>query len=241
MARLLHSVVEDPGPCAYLPGQAAALEHRVMVEVTPEEADELFDRGWRHFGPDWFRPACAQCDQCLPTRVLVDRFTPNRSQRRALRAIGQFRIEVGQPIIDEARLALFQAWHSEREGTRGWHPNPIDGDNYFLQFAFPTAIAREVAYYDKADADRLVMVAICDETPRLWSAVFCYYDPAYAHLSPGILNILNLVALARTTGRPFLHLGYRVSACPSLSYKGAFHPQECLIGRPADGEEPRWG
>ena len=109
-----------------------------------------------------------------------------------------------------------------------------------MRFAFPTTIAREVAYYDPGDNDRLVMVSICDETPQAWSALFCFYDPAYARLSPGITNIVSLVELARATSRPFVYLGYCVLACQSLRYKAAFHPQELLVGLPGDHEVPRW-
>jgi arginyl-tRNA--protein-N-Asp/Glu arginylyltransferase len=84
------------------------------------------------------------------------------------------------------------------------------------------------------------MVAICDETPQAWSAVFCFYDPAYARISPGIANVLRLVDLARATSRRFVYLGYLVSACQSLRYKAAFHPQELLVGLPSDAETPRW-
>jgi arginine-tRNA-protein transferase len=241
MARLLHSVVEQARPCSYLPIPLASLEHRVMMEVLPEEAERLLDRGWRHFGPDWFRPACAACDACVPTRVNADQFVPNRSQRRVHRHLSNLRVQIDYPIVDQARLDLFQAWHNERQSKRGWEPASLDADDYFMQFAFPTPIAREVTYYDPADGDRLVMVAICDETPRAWNAVFCFYHPAYARTSPGTVNILNLVQLAQATGRPYLHLGYRVSACPSLRYKSAFQPQEVLTGRPSDDDEPRWG
>ena len=240
MARLLHSVVEDVHTCSYLPARPASLEHQVLLDVSPEEADALFDRGWRHFGPDWFRPACAGCDACVPTRVLVDQFAPNRSQRRAFRRAQALRMEVRRPVVDEAHLTLFAAWHSERVAARSWESVAVEADEYFMQFAFPTTIARELAYTDEAAGGRLVMVAICDETPRAWNAVFCYYDPAYAGMSPGTANILTLVGLAHATGRRFLHLGYRVSACPSLRYKSAFHPQEVLLGRPGPGEEPQW-
>jgi arginine-tRNA-protein transferase len=211
-----------------------------MMEVSPEEAEGLLDRGWRHFGPDWFRPACTGCSACVPTRVNADQFVPNRSQRRAFRHGSNLRVQVDCPIVDRERLELFRAWHSERQSARGWEPASLDADDYFMQFAFPTPIAREVAYYDQAAGDRLVMVAICDETPRSWNAVFCFYDPAYARMSPGVVNILNLVQLAQATGRSYLHLGYRVSGCPSLRYKVAFQPQEVLMGRPSDDEEARW-
>jgi len=240
VARLLHASIEYPRPCSYLPDVSASLEHRVLVDVSPEEADALLSRGWRHFGPGWFRPACASCDNCLSTRIVVADFRPSRSQRRVQRRPTRFRIEVGKPAIDEARLQLFHAWQRDRVDTRGWESSHLSLQDYFMRFAFPTSVAREIAYYDDAADGRLVMLSICDETPQAWSAVFCFYDPAYAAISPGIANILTLVDLARAGGRPFVYLGYCVLGCPSLRYKAAFHAQDLLVGLPADDEAPRW-
>lgn len=240
MARLLQYLVEAPRLCSYLPSKAASLEHRVQLEVSPEENDLLLDHGWRHFGPDWFRPACDGCESCVTTRILAQEFTPTRSQRRALRNCSVLRAVVGRPRVDMARLALYRAWHDDREQAREWSPGPLDGNDYALQFAFPGPSAREVAYYDDAAGGRLVAVGICDETPLSWSAIYCFYDPAYGKLSPGIGNVLFLVELSRAQGKPYVHLGYRVTECPSLRYKAAFHPQEVLLGRPADDEEPQW-
>jgi len=240
VARLLHTGIEDPRPCSYLPEVAASLEHRVMLDVSPEEADALLCRGWRHFGPGWFRPACAGCQDCLSTRIVVDAFSPSRGQRRAQRLARHLRVEIGRPIIDEARLDLFHTWQRNRVQVRGWEEAELSVQDYFMRFAFPTSVAREVAFYDPNDNDRLVMVSICDETPQAWSALFCFYDPAYARVSPGIANILALVDLARATSRPYVYLGYCVLACQSLRYKAAFHPQELLVGLPGDHEAPRW-
>jgi arginyl-tRNA--protein-N-Asp/Glu arginylyltransferase len=240
MAHLLRTSIEAPRPCPYLAGPLASLEHRVMLDVSAEEADDLLDRGWRHFGPGWFRPACRACQACVSTRIVVEDFVPSGSQRRAYRGARRLRAEIGEPRVDDARIALFHAWHGNRVEVRGWEPAPLDREDYFMQFAFPTAVAREVAYYDDASAGALAMVAICDETPTAWNAVFCFWDPRLARVSPGIVNILNLVDLARARGQRHVHLGYRVSGCPSLGYKAAFHAQEVLTGLPADDEAPRW-
>jgi arginine-tRNA-protein transferase len=85
-----------------------------------------------------------------------------------------------------------------------------------------------------------VGVGISDETPGAWSAVYFFYDPAYARSSLGIANVVFQVEIARARGRRHLYLGYSVSDCPSLRYKATFHPQEVLVGRPALGEAPRW-
>jgi arginine-tRNA-protein transferase len=211
-----------------------------MVDVLPDEADALLCRGWRHFGPGWFRPACTGCQACLSTRIVVDAFSPSRSQRRAQRLARHLRAVIGKPIVDDARLSLFHAWQRDRTQARGWDVSELSAQDYFMRFAFPSSVVREVAYYDPEADDRLVMVSICDETPHAWSAIFCFYDPAYARISPGIANILRLVEIARATSRAFVYLGYCVLACQSLRYKAAFHPQELLVGLPGDDEIPRW-
>ena len=94
--RLLERVVEKPHPCAYLPGERASLEVRVMLDVTPPEMDALLERGWRRFGPIYFRPACAACAECVSLRVPAERFAPSKSQRRAARACGRLRRVVGR-------------------------------------------------------------------------------------------------------------------------------------------------
>src|SRR5258707_1358093 len=146
--RLLERVVEKPRPCSYLPGRAASLDVRVMLDVTPDEMEDLLARGWRRFGPMYFRPACAICTECVSLRVVVDRFAPTKSQRRATRAAGRLRRVVGPPRVDDARLDLYARWHEHREDARGWDPNPETRDRYALEFAFPHPCAREAAFYD---------------------------------------------------------------------------------------------
>ena len=77
-------------------------------------------------------------------------------------------------------------------------------------------------------------------TPAAWSAVYFFYDPAYAHLSLGVANILRQIEIARARGIPHVYLGYRILPCPSMRYKAGFHPHELLVGRPAAHEAPRW-
>jgi len=230
--RLLERVVEKPRQCAYLPDRLASLEVRVMLDVTGEEMDGLLERGWRRFGPVYFRPACASCSECVSLRVVVDAFTPSKSQRRAARAASRLRRVVGAPRVDEARLALYANWHGSRELARGWEPNPQTAERYALEFAFPHPSGREAAFYDDDAGGQIVGVGLFDETPRALSAAFFYYDPAYAQLSLGAANVLSLIDDARASGRRYVYLGYRVEGCASLAYKGKFRPHELLRGSP---------
>jgi leucyl-tRNA---protein transferase len=237
MPRLLKRFVEKPRRCGYLPDRLASLDNRVMLDVSPTDLEAMLIRGWRRFGPFYFRPACVPCTECVPIRIPVDRFAPTTSQLRAQRRARRFRMEVGTPTVDEARLALYRLWHAQREVARTWEPSELDAEEYHQQFAFPHPAAVELAFYD---GERLVGVSICDVTPHAWSAVYFFYDPQIARLSPGVANVMACVELARAQGIPHVYLGFRVLECPSMRYKAGFRPHELLEGRPGFDEAPRW-
>ncbi|MBV9947979.1 MAG: arginyltransferase, partial [Myxococcales bacterium] len=129
---LLERIIEKPRPCAYLTAERASLELSVMLDVDGRELDLLLERGWRRFGPVYFRPACDACGECVSLRVDVGRFVPSKSQRRAARACTALRRVVGAPRVDAERLGLYAKWHGGRERARGWEPNPQTRDRYAL-------------------------------------------------------------------------------------------------------------
>lgn len=239
--RVLQEIVEEPRPCSYLDDRSASLEHRVLLDVTPEVLEGLLERGWRRFGPDYFRPRCAPCHECVPTRIPVATFVPSKSQRRARARCAELEIELGPPRIDRQRLSLYHAWHAGREADRGWAPSTLEPREYQLQFAFPHPSARELSFYERSGGERrLVGVGICDETPRAWSAVYFFYHPEWADRSLGVANVVAQVEIAKRRGRAHVYLGYRVDRCPSMAYKARYRPQERLVGWPADDEAPIW-
>mgnify|MGYP001200815544 CR=1 FL=1 len=236
--RTLEVVKEAPRPCSYLPDTAASLNHRILVEVSQVELSGLLERGWRRFGPDYFRPACGNCSACLPARVPTATFAPSKSQRRARTKCAELTVELASPTCDEERLALYHRWHAFREQARGWSEAELSEENYRFQFAFPHPAGRELTYRDPQG--KLVGVALCDQTDRAWSAIYFFYDPDWANRSIGTANVVIQLEIARRLRIPHVYLGYRVDACPSLAYKALFRPQEVLIGLPADDEEPEW-
>ncbi len=215
----------------------ASLEYRLMIEVEPNELEALLTRGWRRFGPAYFRPSCAACDGCVSIRLDVHRFLPTQSQKRAHKRAQRFSVKVHQPSVDEMRLALHQRWHQTREAARGWDPSALSEEDYATQFAFPSSTGREMAWYDD---ETLVAVSLIDVTPKCLSAAYFFYDPSIARLSPGIGNVMLCVDMARELGCQHVYLGYRVEGCPSLEYKNLFHPHETLSGRPSLQVQPQW-
>jgi arginine-tRNA-protein transferase len=240
VARVIQEIREPPHPCVYLPDRTASLDVKVLVDVTSLELAHMLERGWRRFGPVYFRPACAACAECVTLRIVTAAFHPSKSQRRARqKATGLVR-KVGCPIVDDERLALYARWHEQREGVRAWDESPLDAERYQLEFAFDHPSVREVTYRDPAEGHRLVGVGIVDDTPSALSAVYFFWDPAYASWGLGTAHVGQLVEEARARSLPHVYLGYRVEGCASLAYKGRFAPHELLEGRPGRRELPVW-
>jgi arginine-tRNA-protein transferase len=235
--RLLQHRIAGPEPCPYLDGLSSTTETLLMTGVSPVDLEKLLERGWRRFGPVYFRPVCIECQECVSVRVPVASFTLSPNLKKVLRRTAHLKIEVGPPAVDEARLSLYRRWHKGRENERGWKRDTIGAESYAMQFCFPHAAAREFSYWEDG---QLVAVGIADQTPRALSAVYCYHEPARARLSLGTFNVLHAVEYAREHGLSHVYLGYRVEGCESLRYKGRFQPQERLRGRVEAEEEPNW-
>jgi arginine-tRNA-protein transferase len=224
-------------PCAYLHGLPAMLDVRLLTDVTPRETEHLVERGWRRFGPEYFRPICHGCQECVSLRVPVRQFRFSKSQRRAVRRCEKVSVEIRTPCADAERVALYRKWHAAREIACGWQANPLDEEGYQRQFCFPHPSGREMTY---RVAGRLMGVGLVDEMPRSISSTYFYFDPDYSKLSPGIFSALCEISLALQLGKEYVYFGYRVNGCKSLTYKSGFRPHELLIGRPGEEERAIW-
>lgn len=240
MATLIEAFVEAPRACSYLPAQQASLDVRVALDVSADELGQMLARGWRRFGATYFRPACAVCSACVPTRIPVAAFRASRGQRRAVRQSMGLTYDVQVPQVDAERLDLYARWHREREQARDWAASGMDARQYAMEFAFPHPSVREVTFRDPAADNRLVGLGIIDVVPDALSAVYFFWDPEHAPPSLGTAHVVRLIDLAATQGLSSVYLGYKVDACPSLAYKARFQPQEHLVGWPEDDVQPEW-
>jgi len=237
MARLHLHLSAHEETCNYLEGLMATMEYRVMTHVTPMEQEALLERGWRRFGAQYFRPVCGACSECVSLRLPVATFQPTKSQRRVWRKCAGLRVAVRAPVPDEERLALYRAWHTEREQARGWPVSPMDLEEYGRVFCLAHEGAREFDYYL---GDRLVAVGFVDETPHALSSIYFFSHPDVADLSLGVASVLFEVEWAKSRQRPHVYLGYRIAGCPSTAYKSHYGPHELLEGRPELSDPTVW-
>jgi arginine-tRNA-protein transferase len=250
----LFRYVASPSPCGYLHDQSWSLEYEYVAELTAAEYQQRMIEGWRHFGTMLFRPACAACSACQSLRVVVDRFRPNRSQRRTRKANeGEVELRIGKPSVSRPKLALYDRYHAYQADQKGWPQHPAkDAASYAASFVDNPFAVEEWCYYL---AGRLVGVGYVDALPPVpavgWprqdgrvalalagteplagalSAIYFYYDPRDRSRGLGVFNVLTLIEEARRRGLPYLYLGYYVEGCPSMSYKPLFVPNQVRGG-----------
>jgi arginine-tRNA-protein transferase len=229
----LFRYLSDPSPCGYLPDQIWRLEYEHVARLSPGEYQKRLLEGWRRFGMVLFRPCCSACSACRSLRVLVDRFRPDRSQRRVRKGNeGVVDLRIGSPTVNAARLTLYDRYHAFQAASQGWpaHPakDPLDYAGSFVHNPFAT---EEWCYYV---GDRLIGVGYVDAVPQGHSAIYFFYDPDERRRSLGTWNVLCLLEEAAARGIPHAYLGYHVAGCSSMAYKSAFKPNQIR------GDDGRW-
>jgi leucyl-tRNA---protein transferase len=194
--------------------------------MTPAEYRQRLMHGWRRFGFSMFRPTCPRCQACQSLRVLVDRFRPNRSQRRACARNADLRIEVGEPSVSAEKVELYDRFHAFQVDKKDWPEHaPKEESSYvesFVDNPFPT---QEWCYYRD---DQLIGVGYVDRLPEAMSAIYFFYEPSERKRSLGTFNVVAVIQEAARRGIPHLYLGYYVEGCRSLEYKANFVPNQVV-------------
>jgi leucyl-tRNA---protein transferase len=215
----------DAQTCAYLPDRLATQEYALTPQLAPERYEALMNAGYRKFGMVLFRPICQHCTECRPIRIPVDRFAPDRGQRRCMKLNADLEVRIGEPVTDSARVELYNRYHAERTHTCGWDPQTTDAEQYAQSFVLNPLPAFELSVWENGV---LRGVAYNDVTPNVVSAVYHFYDPDLSSRGLGSFMILNVLAAAKMLSRHWVYLGYYVRGCASMEYKKRYRPYEIM-------------
>ena len=211
--------------CGYLPGKWARMIYVApRVRLDKARYTELAASGFRRSG-DWvYRPACEGCSACVPVRLPVAEFEPNRAQRRTMKINADLVVVQRPAVFDRRHYRLYQRYLRARHADGQMSESSPEEYLQFLSCGWG-----DTAFYEFLMNGDLVAVAVVDHLDDGLSAVYTFYDPDQMHRSLGTFAVLWQIGEARRRGLPWLYLGFWISACRKMAYKGAFRPLQALI------------
>lgn len=210
--------------CSYLDDEFAqpAFVHPAF-EMTAKIYSELIQQGFRRSGDEVYSPHCPSCSACIPVRLLVNEFKPNRSQKRCKQRNQNTQVKIKPAEFDKRHYDLYLRYQFDRhhEGSMQ-HSSPDE----YMRFLKSTWC--ETHFLEFNVEGELAAVAVVDSLDNALSAVYTFFEPKFSAYSPGMYAVLWQIQWARRQGLEFLYLGFWIKQCKKMSYKSAYQPLQQL-------------
>jgi len=212
--------------CSYLPDrEATTMFVDPRAKVDKRLYSQLTALGFRRSGSHYYRPHCEHCNACVPVRLRVEDFKPDRSQRRVLKKNDDLNCRMVRASFTERYYDLYAHYIEERHADGDMYPPSREQFTSFLVEG-----ATDSWFIEILDGENLVGLAAVDKLDEGLSAIYTVFDPAYEHRSLGTFAVLWQIQEARRQQLPYLYLGYWIADCRKMNYKTRFRPIEALRG-----------
>jgi arginyl-tRNA--protein-N-Asp/Glu arginylyltransferase len=211
--------------CSYLPNKRSqsAMVHPGFTMNTTLYS-HLIELGFRRSGDQVYKPHCGPCQACVPTRIPVARFKPNRPQRRCMQRNRNTQVVVNTAEFNERHFDLYNQYQRARHDKSGDNQRSRQEYMHFLGSTWC-----DTWFVEFLIQDRLAAIAVVDVLAGGLSAVYTFFDPKFADFSPGVFAVLWQIETARSLQLDFVYLGFWIEDCRKMRYKIQYQPLQGLI------------
>lgn len=214
-----------PYSCSYLEGREARSQVAAPAHLIGQAAySQLIHEGFRRSGHYTYRPHCYGCTLCIPVRVDVGKFQPNRSQKRNFRQNQSLKATLLPLEFRDEDYELYRRYQRARHAGGGMD---LDDSEQYLQFLLSSQV--DTSLVEFRDGERLVMVAVVDRVEDGLSAVYTFFDPDLEKRGLGTYAVLWQIELARSMQLPYVYLGYWIKESRKMAYKSSYRPLQGLV------------
>ena len=217
--------LSQPHPCSYLEGEQAQSKFvHPSCPVTTAIYGQLIEQGFRRSGDEVYAPHCPYCAACIPARLPIEKFKPNRSQKRCLSRNSHTQAVVKPAVFEQAHYDLYLRYQAIRHGDGAMADSGPDDYLGFLGSSWC-----DTRFVEFSIDNELAAVAVVDRFEQAWSAVYTFFDPKFAGASLGVYAVLWQIEQAHRQQKEFLYLGFWIKACKKMAYKSDYQPMQLLI------------
>lgn len=229
----LQFYVTTPYTCGYIAkNMAQSLIATPYSSVDGDIYSELIKQGFRRSGKFAYRPHCEKCIKCVPVRLLLDQFTPTRSQKRAYKQHADLTVSVSPLTFHQSHFKLYAEYQALRHAEETPEKNETTNEeDQYRQFICQSNVESMMVEFRDAQ-NQVKIVSIVDVLTDGTSAVYTFYDATEKKASYGTHAIMWLANWTKMLKLPHLYLGYWIQESQKMAYKEKFTAQEKLI----DGE-----
>jgi len=214
-----------PHTCSYLEDQVATtLFVDPDAKIDKTMYSQLSEVGFRRSGQHLYRPDCSLCNACIPARIAVNQYQPNRQQKRCAKSNQDIAIRVVDDISDSEYYDLYQNYICARHQDGDMFPPSRQQYHSFL-----TSEWGVTRYLELRNQGKLVAVAVIDLLENGISAVYTFFDPELTKRSLGTFAIMAQIEIAAQYGLDYVYLGYWIQNCRKMTYKTKFRPLEIFL------------